>query len=55
MWERVFAFERATKRTYRFKELVAAGQAPLVDVIYVQKTAFTAQPVQIRVTVEVVK
>ena len=53
--QREFIFERATKRTYRFAEVVPEGDEPLVGVIYIQKHCFDSQPEKVKVTVEVVK
>ena len=45
------AYEKSTKRTHRFKE---TSEPIKIGTLYVQKTAFTAQPKRIHVTVEVV-
>lgn len=53
---REFIFEKATKNTFRYQEVVdkteGEEEAAVVGTIYVQKWAFPAQPSRIRVTVE---
>jgi hypothetical protein len=45
------AFDRETKRTYRFAE---QGNQNLVGTLYVSKHAFEGQPASIRMTIEVI-
>jgi hypothetical protein len=37
---RTFAFEKATKNTYRFQEEPGAGEPPIIGTLYVQKFIF---------------
>lgn len=51
-FETELAYEKSTKRTFRFKE---AKEPIRIGLLYVQKTAFATQPKRVRVTVEVVE
>lgn len=37
----IFILERETKNCYRFKEVPANGQPPIIGTLYVQKWAFS--------------
>lgn len=53
---REFTFERATKNTYRYQEIVNEGGEPqLSQAVYIYKTALPTKPQRIRVTVEEVQ
>ena len=48
-----FSFERATKNTFRYQEVVEAGQPPKIGTIYVQKWVVgNKAPAKLRVTLE---
>ncbi|MBI2845796.1 MAG: hypothetical protein HYX86_04545 [Chloroflexi bacterium] len=48
-----FTFERATKNTFRYQEVVESGQPPKVGTIYIQKwVTGTKTPAKITVTIE---
>ena len=50
------AFERDTKRTYRFQEEARAGQPPVIGTLYVQKYVLgETPPKRIKVTIEVLE
>lgn len=51
---RDFVFEKATRNTYRFAEVVPPGpdQNMAVGVLYVQKSAFGKQPERLTVTIQ---
>lgn len=57
MITRTFTFERETKNTYRFKEVVPGGDERnlAIGVLYVKKSAFDTQPIEVTVTVEATK
>lgn len=47
-----FAFERETKRTYRFQEVTDGGEA-LIGTLYIQQSAFDGKkPEKVTVTVK---
>lgn len=58
---RTFVFEKETKNTYRFQETPGPTEDPIINVLYVQKSAFGTRsegpqaPKELRVSVEVVK
>lgn len=48
-----FTFERATKNTFRYQEVVESGQPPKVGTIYIQKwVAGNKAPAKLVVTLE---
>jgi len=47
-----FAFQRDTKRMYRFEE---ESEEPVVGSLYVSKGAFEARPARLEVTVRVIE
>lgn len=52
---RDFVLDKTTKNTYRFAEIMEDDDAPMVGVIYVQKSALPTKPQRIRVTIEEVR
>lgn len=50
----VFQFEKATKNTFKYEEVPAAGQPPRIGSLYVQKWALGDNPPkQVRLMMEV--
>jgi hypothetical protein len=49
-----FAFERDTKNTRRFQEVVADGASPVVGTLYVKNTPGITDSDRIRVTIQAV-
>jgi len=48
-----FAFERATKNTFRYQEVVEPGYPPKVGTIYIQKWIVGSKaPARLKVTIE---
>ena len=51
--EVVLEFERATKNTYRYQEIIEAGKPPVIRTMYVQKWVLGNNPPQkIKVKIE---
>ncbi|MHA1221689.1 MAG: hypothetical protein ACTSP3_00245 [Candidatus Heimdallarchaeaceae archaeon] len=48
-------FEKATKNTWRFEEIIQPGIAPVLNHLYVQKSTFKRQPNKIKVTIEIME
>jgi len=48
-----FAFERATKNTFRYQEVVEPGYPPKIGTIYIQKWIVgNKAPAKLKVTIE---
>ena len=47
-------FERATKNTWKFEEVIQPGIAAVMNSLYIQKSTFKNQPDKIKVTIEVI-
>ena len=48
-------FERATKNTWKFEEVIQPGMAAVMNSLYIQKSTFKKQPDRIKVTIEVIE
>ena len=48
-------FERATKNTWKFEEVIQQGITAVMNSLYIQKSTFKNQPNRIKVTIEVLE